>query len=176
MRLLDAEDAHRLTIQALKLGLGPKARPGRVDPILRTSLAGLPLANPIGLAAGFDKNAEAPDAMLRAGFGFVECGTTTPRPQVGNPRPRLFRLVEDAAVINRMGFNNSGQVAFAARLRVRSRIGVVGANIGANKDSPDRIADYVAGLGALWGLADFSRSTSPRPTPRVCATCRARPP
>ena len=153
-RLLDPEDAHRLTIRALKAGLGPGPG-GADDPILATSLAGLALANPIGLAAGFDKNAEAPNALIRAGFGFVECGTTTPRPQAGNPRPRLFRLTPDRAVINRMGFNNDGQDAFAGRLRRRARRGVVGANVGANKDSPDRIADYVAGLRTLWGLADY---------------------
>lgn len=153
-RWLDPEDAHRLTIRALTAGLGPG--PGAADdPILATSLAGLALTNPVGLAAGFDKNAEAPDALLRAGFGFVECGTTTPRPQAGNPRPRLFRLVEDRAVINRMGFNNDGQEAFAARLGKRTRRGVVGANVGANKDSADRAADYVLGLRRLWGLADY---------------------
>ncbi len=155
LRSLDAEDAHRLTIRALRLGLGPRGAGEAVDPILATCLAGLKLQSPVGLAAGFDKNAEAPDAMLRAGFGFVECGTTTPLPQAGNPRPRLFRLDQDRAVINRMGFNNDGQDAFAARLRRRSRVGVVGANIGANKQSADRIADYVAGLKRLWGLADY---------------------
>jgi dihydroorotate dehydrogenase len=124
------------------------------DPILTTRLAGIALANPIGLAAGFDKDAVAPAALLRAGFGFVECGTTTPKPQAGNPRPRLFRLREDRAVINRMGFNNAGLERFAANL-AEPRPGVVGANIGANKDSPDRIADYVFGLEQLWGLADY---------------------
>ncbi len=109
----------------------------------------------MGLAAGFDKNAEAPDAMLNAGFGFVECGTVTPLAQAGNPRPRLFRLTEDRAVINRMGFNNAGLDAFAHRLGRRPRRGVVGANIGANKDSADRIGDYVTGLSRLWGLADY---------------------
>ena len=154
LRLLDAEDAHRLTLRALKAGLGPAAS-RRADPILATRLAGLDLPNPIGLAAGFDKNAEAPGALLRAGFGFVECGTTTPRPQPGNPRPRLFRLTEDRAVINRMGFNNEGLEAFATRLQARRASGVVGANIGANKDSTDRIADYIAGLQRLWGLCDY---------------------
>lgn len=135
-------------------GLGPRAF-SRPDPILATHLAGLKLASPIGLAPGFDKNAEVPDAMLRAGFGFVECGTVTPRPQSGNPRPRLFRLWEDRAVINRMGFNNAGLDAFAARLVRRRRRGVVGANIGANKDSADRVGDYVIGLKRLWGLCDY---------------------
>jgi dihydroorotate dehydrogenase len=154
LRLLDPEDAHRLTLAALRAGLGPRA-PASVDPILATSLAGLSLPNPIGLAAGFDKDAEAPAALLRAGFGFVECGTTTPRPQAGNPRPRLFRLPRDRAVINRMGFNNQGLEAFAAGLSSNPWLGVVGANVGANKDSADRTGDYVAGLKRLWPLADY---------------------
>jgi dihydroorotate dehydrogenase len=153
LRRLDPEDAHRLTIALLKTGLGP--RYAATSAILATSLCGLPLDNCLGLAAGFDKNAEAPDAMLAAGFGFVECGTVTPLPQAGNPRPRLFRLSEDRAVINRMGFNNEGLDAFARRLATRRRRGVVGANIGANKDSTDRIGDYVVGLTRLWGLADY---------------------
>ncbi len=107
------------------------------------------------MAAGFDKNAEAPDALLAAGFGFVECGTVTPRPQSGNPHPRLFRLREDRAVINRLGFNNEGLDAFAARLEKRVKRGVVGANIGANKDSSDRAADYVAGLQRVWPHASY---------------------
>ena len=154
LRLLDPEDAHRITIAALRAGLGPSA-PSAADPILATTLAGLRLDNPIGLAAGFDKDAVAPGAMLRAGFGFVECGTTTPRPQDGNPRPRLFRLPADRAVINRMGFNNKGLEAFAAGLADRPSEGVVGANVGANKDSADRAGDYVMGLRRLWTLADY---------------------
>ena len=155
-RLLDPEDAHRLTIRALKLGLGPVDR-SAPDTSLATTLCGLELANPVGLAAGFDKNAEAPAAMLRAGFGFVECGTVTPFPQAGNPRPRLFRLPEDRAVINRMGFNNAGLEPFEARLRTLKRplSGPVGANLGANKDAVDRIADYVTGLTRLWGACDY---------------------
>jgi dihydroorotate dehydrogenase len=152
LRTLDPEDAHGLAIQALKLGLGPAGGPD--DPILATSLAGLPLPNAVGLAPGFDKDAEVFGPMLRAGFGFVECGTVTPKPQAGNPRPRLFRLSEDRAVINRMGFNNRGLEAFAGALAARGP-GVVGANIGANKDSEDRIGDYVAGLRRLWGLASY---------------------
>ncbi|MDB5443541.1 MAG: pyrD [Phenylobacterium sp.] len=152
LRTLDPEDAHGLAIQALKLGLGPAGGPD--DPILATSLAGLPLPNAVGLAPGFDKDAEVFGPMLRAGFGFVECGTVTPKPQAGNPRPRLFRLSEDRAVINRMGFNNRGLDAFAGALAARGP-GVVGANIGANKDSEDRIGDYVAGLRRLWGLASY---------------------
>jgi dihydroorotate dehydrogenase len=152
LRGLDPEDAHNLAIRALKLGLGPVARAD--DPILACELAGLKLPNPIGLAPGFDKNAEVFGPMLRAGFGFAECGTVTPLPQVGNPRPRLFRLAEDRAVINRMGFNNAGLEAFAARLAKRGS-GVVGANLGANKDSVDRLADYTSGLRRLWGMASY---------------------
>lgn len=154
LHLLDPEDAHGVTIAGLKTGLGP-IDIGPDDPVLATTLAGLALPSPVGLAAGFDKNAEAPDAMLRAGFGFVECGTVTPLPQAGNPRPRLFRLSEDRAVINRMGFNNAGLDTFAERLNRRQRRGIVGANIGANKDATDRIGDYVTGLQRLWGLANY---------------------
>jgi dihydroorotate dehydrogenase len=152
LRGLDPEDAHALAIAGLKAGLGPRA--ARDDPRLATSLAGLQLSNPVGLAPGFDKDAQVFAPMLRAGFGFVECGTVTPLPQAGNPRPRLFRLTEDHAVINRMGFNNQGLDAFARRLSRRGG-GLVGANIGANKNSEDRIADYVAGLKRLWGLAAY---------------------
>ncbi|THD60566.1 quinone-dependent dihydroorotate dehydrogenase [Phenylobacterium sp.] len=157
LRGLDPEDAHGWAIRGLKLGLGPAD--GGDDPILATSLAGLSLPNAVGLAPGFDKDAEVFGPMLRAGFGFVECGTVTPLPQSGNPRPRLFRLSEDRAVINRMGFNNRGLEAFAERLAKRgppaSDIGVVGANIGANKEAADRIGDYVIGLKRLWGLASY---------------------
>lgn len=152
LRGLDPEDAHTAALAGLKLGLGPRAPAD--DPILATELAGLKLPNPVGLAPGFDKNAEVFGPMLRAGFGFVECGTVTPQPQVGNPRPRLFRLSEDRAVINRMGFNNDGLDQFAARLARRGR-GVVGANIGANKDSEDRLADYTNALRRVWGLASY---------------------
>lgn len=157
MRRLPAETAHNTTIKFLKAGLGPTA-PGKPNAMLATSVGGLELANPVGLAAGFDKNCEVPDAMLKAGFGFVECGTVTPRPQAGNPKPRLFRLTEDEAVINRMGFNNDGLDGFERRLSRRQasgRGGIVGANLGANKDSSDRIADYVSGLKRLWGLSDY---------------------
>jgi dihydroorotate dehydrogenase len=154
LRKLDPETAHDLTVRALKTGLGPRDR-GPDDPVLALSMAGLDLPNCVGLAAGFDKNAETPDAMLAAGFGFVECGTVTPLAQGGNPRPRLFRLTADRAVINRMGFNNQGLEAFAARLDRRPRVGVVGANLGANKDSADRIGDYVTGLKRLWGACDY---------------------
>ncbi len=152
LHLLDPEDAHGLTLKALGLGLGPRAP--APDPILATRLAGLDLPTCLGLAAGFDKNAEVFGPMLAAGFGFVECGTVTPLAQAGNPRPRLFRLSEDQAVINRMGFNNEGLEPFARRLAQRGP-GLVGANIGANKDAADRIGDYVTGLERLWGLASY---------------------
>lgn len=154
-RSLPAERAHKLGIAAAARGLGPKHDAAKHD-ILKTKLCGLDLPNPVGLAAGFDKDAQAPDAMLRAGFGFVECGTVTPRPQEGNPKPRLFRLPEDRAVINRMGFNNGGLEAFADRFTARrGKGGIVGANLGANKDSVDRAQDYIDGLTRLWGLADY---------------------
>jgi dihydroorotate dehydrogenase len=151
---LDAETAHRATIAALKLL--PARRPARFDPVLTTSIAGLGFPSPVGLAAGFDKDAEVAGAMLGLGWGFVEVGTVTPEPQAGNPRPRLFRLVQDEAVINRMGFNNRGQGDVLARLERHDRsLGIVGVNIGANKDSPDRVADYVAGVIAMSPVADY---------------------
>lgn len=151
---LDPETAHGLTIRALKLGLLPEAPAD--DPILATTLAGLALPNPIGLAAGFDKNAEVPDAILRLGFGFAEAGTVTPLAQPGNPKPRMFRLVEDRAVINRLGFNNAGLDLYMARLRARvGRPGIVGGNVGANKDASDRIADYVRGIAAVRDLVSY---------------------
>jgi dihydroorotate dehydrogenase len=151
---LDAERAHRLTIAALKLL--PKRRPPAFPASLTTSVAGLGFPSPVGLAAGFDKDAEAFAPMLGLGFGFVEIGTLTPLAQPGNPRPRLFRLTEDRAVINRLGFNNRGQGDAIERLAKRDRArGVVGVNIGANKDSADRIADYVAGVRAMSPVADY---------------------
>jgi len=151
---LDAETAHRATIAALKWL--PKRRVPSFPASLTTSIGGLGFPSPVGLAAGFDKDAEVAAAMLGLGFGFVEVGTLTPRPQVGNPRPRLFRLAEDQAVINRMGFNNRGQADALGRLASRDRSrGIVGVNIGANKDSPDRIADYVAGVRAMSPVADY---------------------
>ncbi|HZS64887.1 MAG TPA: quinone-dependent dihydroorotate dehydrogenase [Xanthobacteraceae bacterium] len=157
LRCLDPETAHRLTIGALKLGLVPgKHEPD--DPILAVDAFGLSFPNPVGLAAGFDKNAEVPDAMLALGFGFVEAGTVTPRPQPGNPRKRLFRLEEDEAIVNRLGFNNEGLSAFAARLTQRKRTGrggIVGANVGKNRDTVDAAADYAAGVTALSPLADY---------------------
>jgi dihydroorotate dehydrogenase len=151
---LDAERAHRLTVGSLKLL--PAGQPVKRSARLSLRLAGLYFPNPVGLAAGFDKDAEVFRQMLGFGFGFVEVGTLTPRPQEGNPKPRLFRLAEDRAVINRMGFNNEGQAAALARLEGRSRRGgIVGVNIGANKDSADRIADYAAGVRAMVGVADY---------------------
>src|SRR6187399_2804358 len=137
---LDAERAHGLALTGLKLQPAPAPEPPGGP--LATSVAGLAFPNPLGMAAGFDKDGEVPDALLGLGFGFAEVGSITPRPQAGNPRPRLFRLVEDRAVINRMGFNNGGAPAAAARLAARERRGIVGINIGANKDSADRVADY----------------------------------
>ncbi len=153
MAAFDAETAHHLTLRLLKRGNGPKPR--IKNPRLATDVAGLHFSNPLGLAAGFDKNAEAPDAMLDLGFGFVEVGAVTPRPQSGNEKPRVFRLRADAAVINRYGFNNDGLDVIAGRLRARPKTGVVGVNLGANKDSDDRTQDYVTGVTALAGLVDF---------------------
>ncbi len=154
LRHVDPERAHSLAVKALAAGLGARQREPD-DPILQVTLAGLALPNCVGLAAGFDKDAEAPAALLAAGFGFVEAGTVTPRPQPGNPRPRLFRLSEDRAAINRYGFNSRGLEAFAANLARCPRRTAVGANIGANKDSTDRAADYVTGLRRLWPLAGY---------------------
>ena len=153
LRTLDPETAHRLAIEALKLA--PLPAPPADDPVLETSVAGLRLSNPVGLAAGLDKNGEALRGLARLGFGFVECGSVTPRAQPGNPRPRLFRLSGDRAIINRMGFNNAGLEAFADHLARRPAGGVIGANLGANKDTEDKAADYVAGLRRLKGMADY---------------------
>ena len=151
---IPAEPAHRLTIAAL--AAAPRVGSAAPQPLLCQRVAGLVFPNPVGIAAGFDKNGEVPDALLGLGFGFVEAGTVTPRPQEGNPKPRLFRLVEDNAVINRMGFNNAGAAVVARRLAARrSRPGVVGANIGANKDSADRVADYAAMTRIMAPLASY---------------------
>jgi len=145
---LDAETAHRATIAALKLM--PARRPPDFPDSLKTRVAGLDFPSPVGLAAGFDKDAEVARQMLSLGFGFVEVGTITPKPQAGNPRPRLFRASEDRAVINRMGFNNHGQPAAFERLVECTHLhGVIGVNIGANKDSADWIADYVTGVRSM---------------------------
>ena len=151
---LDAERAHRATIRALRLK--PALVAPATDPRLACDVAGLRFPSPVGLAAGFDKDAHVPDAVLGLGFGFAEVGTLTPFPQEGNPRPRLFRLVEDRAVINRMGFNNGGQAAALERLlRRNARPGIVGVNIGANKDAADRIADYARGVQVMAGVARY---------------------
>jgi dihydroorotate dehydrogenase len=141
MGLIEAENAHGLAIKALTLM--PRGRPATDDPRLRVKVFGLDFPNPVGMAAGFDKNGEVPDALIALGFGFVEVGTVTPRPQSGNPRPRLFRLPLDQGVINRLGFNSEGGAAVRARLAGRAGApGIVGVNVGANKESQDRIADY----------------------------------
>ena len=154
LRWLDPEDAHRLAIQGMRLV--PQATPKPEHANLAVRAFGLNFPNPVGIAAGFDKNAEAPDALLRTGFGFVEVGTVTPRPQPGNPRPRLFRLERDEAVINRMGFNNDGSEVVLRRLAARNhRGGIVGVNVGANKDSVDRVADYVQLIEAFAPVASY---------------------
>jgi dihydroorotate dehydrogenase len=151
---LDAERAHRLTVRALRLV--PAGLPAQRDPMLAMRIAGLDFPNPVGLAAGFDKDGEVFAQMLGFGFGFVEIGTLTPKAQAGNPRPRLFRLAEDRAVINRMGFNNTGIEAAAGRISKHRRgRGILGINVGANKDSADRVSDYVAGIAAMAPLADY---------------------
>jgi dihydroorotate dehydrogenase len=155
LRLLPAETAHRATIRLARAFAPVLPASGADDPRLAVETLGLRFPSPVGLAAGFDKDAEIPDAMLKFGFGFVECGSLTPRPQAGNAKPRLFRLSEDGAVINRMGFNNRGIENAAARLERRKRRGVLGINIGANKDSPDRVADYALGFARLAPFADY---------------------
>jgi dihydroorotate dehydrogenase len=150
---IDAERAHGLTLAALRAK--PAGRPPAPDPRLAIRVAGLDFPNPVGLAAGFDKNARAFAPLLGLGFGFVEVGTLTPHPQPGNPAPRLFRLAEDRAVINRMGFNNGGQTAALERLGRRRSGGIVGVNIGANKDSADRIADYARGVTVMKQAASY---------------------
>lgn len=152
VHMIDPERAHRLSIEALKLA--PLPWRNAADPRLAVDLCGIRFPTPVGVAAGYDKDAEVPDALLALGFGFVEVGSITPRPQEGNPKPRLFRLSEDRAVINRMGFNNAGADAAETRLKRRRAHGVLGINIGANKDSLDRIADY----------AEMTRRMSPYAT------------
>jgi dihydroorotate dehydrogenase len=155
--MVTPETAHRLAILALKSGL-IQGRPEPDDPILASRVWGIDFPNPVGLAAGFDKDAEVVGPMLALGFGLVEAGTVTPRPQPGNPRPRLFRLDEDEAVINRFGFNSRGLDPFAARLkawRASGAAGIVGANVGKNRDTENAAADYVAGIETVGGLADY---------------------
>jgi dihydroorotate dehydrogenase len=154
LRWFDPEDAHRLAIQGLRLL--PPMRPRPDDPKLAVRAFGLNFPNPVGMAAGFDKSAEVPDALLRLGFGFVEIGSVTPKPQTGNPRPRLFRLERDEAVVNRMGFNNDGGDAVLRRLANRAHLaGIVGVNVGANKDSVDRVADYVKLIETFAPVASY---------------------
>jgi dihydroorotate dehydrogenase len=154
LRWFDPEDAHRMAIQGLRLLPPVRLKPD--DQKLAVRAFGLNFSNPIGMAAGFDKSAEAPDALLRLGFGFVEIGTVTPKPQTGNPRPRLFRLERDEAVVNRMGFNNDGAEAVLRRLASRAHLsGIVGVNVGANKDSDDRTADYVKLIETFAPVASY---------------------
>jgi dihydroorotate dehydrogenase len=152
--LLDPETAHSLSVKALKTGLVPACKV-KADPRLVTTVAGLTFQNPLGMAAGYDKNAEVPEALLALGFGFAEIGTVTPKAQPGNPKPRIFRLTDDEAVINRFGFNSQGHAASLERLKHCSPDAMIGVNIGANKDSADRIADYVAGIAAFAGVARY---------------------
>ncbi len=154
LRWLEPEDAHRMAIQGLRFL--PPIRPRTDDAKLAVRAFGLNFANPIGMAAGFDKNAEVPDALLRLGFGFVEIGSVTPRPQAGNPRPRLFRLERDEAIVNRMGFNNDGADTVLRRLAARAHLpGIIGVNLGANKDSSDRAADYVSLIETFAPVASY---------------------
>lgn len=150
---LDPETAHRLSLRLL--GLAPRHIQPLADPGLAVTAFGLNFANPLGIAAGYDKDAAVPGPLLDLGFGFVEVGTVTPLPQDGNARPRIFRLAEDRAVINRLGFNNRGHAAAARRLTTRPRLGIVGVNIGANKQSADRAADYVAGIETFSKIAGY---------------------
>jgi dihydroorotate dehydrogenase len=153
---LPPEPAHRLTIRALRAGFSPGGRAADA-PLLTTRVWGLQFPNPVGLSAGFDKDAEVYAALLRLGFGFVEVGSITPQPQLGNPKPRVFRLPDNEAVINRLGFNSAGLAAAVTNLRQRrsDRIGIVGINVGKNRDSVDAAADYAAGAAALAALADY---------------------
>ncbi|MGP0092219.1 MAG: quinone-dependent dihydroorotate dehydrogenase [Xanthobacteraceae bacterium] len=154
LRLIDPESAHRATIAALKIA--PLPAPPADDPLLRVRAFGLNFPNPVGMAPGFDKDAEVPDALLRLGFGFVEIGTVTPRPQSGNARPRVFRLEADGGVINRLGFNSAGEALVLERMAARAGSGgIVGLNIGANRDSPDRVADYVRLLEVFAPVASY---------------------
>lgn len=153
LTLLPPEEAHEVTLRALELGAFPAA--GRDDASLAVRFAGMSLPNPVGIAAGFDKDGRVPDAILQLGCGFAEIGTVTPLPQSGNPKPRVFRLVRDRAVINRLGFNNGGHAAALQRLKRRTRSGVVGVNIGANKDATDRVADYASGVDTFYDVASY---------------------
>lgn len=155
LRRIDPETAHGLALSALRAGLGPKTGPF-TSPRLRCNLAGLDLPNPVGLAAGFDKNATALAPLARSGFGFLEVGAATPRPQDGNAKPRLFRLTQDQAAINRFGFNNEGMQPIAGRLSQRPKDAVIGLNLGANKDSADKAADFATVLAHCGPHVDFA--------------------
>jgi dihydroorotate dehydrogenase len=155
LRTLPAENAHRWTVRLLSCAAPLLPAPPVDDPRLAVDVLGLHFPNPLGMAAGFDKNAEVPEGLLKLGFGFVECGTLTPRAQTGNPKPRMFRLSEDGAVINRLGFNNEGMAPAASRLKERRPAGVLGINIGANKDSANRIDDYAAAFRMLAPFASY---------------------
>jgi dihydroorotate dehydrogenase len=154
LMLLAPEEAHEVALKALEMGVFPRAA-GPDHPSLAMRFAGLSVPNPLGVAAGFDKNARVPDALLALGCGFAEVGTVTPRAQSGNPRPRVFRLPADHAVINRLGFNNEGYGAALERLNRRAKTGIVGVNIGANKESTDRNGDYVQGIDAFYDVASY---------------------
>lgn len=155
LHAVDPEQAHRLTIAALKAGVHPR-QSLEDPPQLASQVFGLNFSNPVGIAAGFDKNADVPDAMLAIGFGFAEIGTVTPQPQSGNPKPRIFRLRQDRGAINRLGFNNEGHAAALEKLeRRRGKPGIVGVNIGANKDTEDKANDYVQGLQAFYPVASY---------------------
>ncbi|TGU99527.1 quinone-dependent dihydroorotate dehydrogenase [Mesorhizobium sp. M00.F.Ca.ET.151.01.1.1] len=170
----DPETAHGLSIAALRCGLPVGARTVR-DTRLKISLCGLDFPNPLGMAAGYDKNAEVPDALLRLGFGFAEVGTVTPLPQSGNPKPRIFRLTLDEAVINRLGFNNEGHAAAEKRLAARKgRGGIVGVNIGANKDSADRVGDYERGVARFAQYASYLTVNISSPNTPGLRTMQAR--
>ncbi|MGX5849330.1 quinone-dependent dihydroorotate dehydrogenase [Mesorhizobium sp. PL10] len=170
----DPETAHGMSIAALRCGLPVGARPVR-DDRLKVSLCGLDLPNPLGMAAGYDKNAEVPDALLGLGFGFAEAGTVTPLRQSGNPKPRIFRLTEDDAVINRLGFNNEGHEAAEKRLAARKgRGGIVGVNIGANKDSADRVGDYELGVSRFAKYASYLTVNISSPNTPGLRTMQAR--
>ncbi len=155
LRRIDPETAHGLALKALNIGLGPRGGPF-TSARLATTLAGLALPNPVGLAAGFDKNATALHPLSRCGFGFLEVGAVTPVPQPGNPKPRLFRLTQDRAAINRFGFNNDGAEAIAARLAQRPKVGIIGLNLGANKDSGNRAGDFALVLATCGAHIDFA--------------------
>ena len=152
----DPETAHNLAIKSLKLNLLPNLiNQDKDDPVFKTSLFGRDIDNPIGMAAGFDKNAEVYNSLFKLGFGFVEVGTVTPFEQYGNPKPRVFRLVKDQALINRLGFNNLGAENVSNRIKSNSQGGILGINIGPNKDSDDRLNDYLIGLRAFYDIADY---------------------